>query len=689
EDDDEASDSVGIGEAIVFEDDGPSVAANGNVQLDDDALTGGNPGGTGDDANSTNASGTLGHDFGEDDAGSVEWLETGAPTGFSYLKNGDDLEVRQGSRLVLTITLDTATGAYAVTQNAPIMHPAGDNENNVSLTLNYRVTDGDDDTADGTLVINVDDDTPIINARTDLIYANGSNPAPGGTGVFSYSIGADVHTGTWSQSNSDFASVTLHSGTIAGYAIKSMDVDWQSEDGDTAVFSVSFEYLQDPGAGTWASGSGTLTFDKDAGTYHLSMGNPFPLVPMLETAYSRGFTGYEVNSHQTDKTQPMVSVATVSTQFYAQFTGIKEPGSGTGSNNLKGGTDTPNTLSDGELFTQAATWVSISNVATGVASDTIQKGEVLDMDFFTYNPHGFSSVAPDARIDGVFLKFDGIKRFGASGEDFVVVLKLVNDSGVHTTRAVVVENGDIYNNTMTVPAPYAAIPLDNNDGLVVIERNDYNPEGQTWRIEGMQILTTTEGVNGSGYNLQKAVGSGGGSTGLAMQPFDSVTNDNDVMKITSIGFLSSFTPDADLHFDVAVQDADGDVTATQRLDVSILGNSTFIAGPDTESIQGRIGQGDAFVFNTVADSPATAPDVITGFVSGLDRIDLVAIDAVSGGADDAFTWINAGPFTNTAGQLRYDAATFRLQGDVNGDGNADFVVVLSGVASVAAGDLML
>ena len=38
-------------------------------------------------------------------------------------------------------------------------------ENNQDFTLNYQVTDGDGDTADGTLAINVDDDTPTVSAN--------------------------------------------------------------------------------------------------------------------------------------------------------------------------------------------------------------------------------------------------------------------------------------------------------------------------------------------------------------------------------------------------------------------------------------------------------------------------------------------------------------------------------------------
>ena len=68
----------------------------------------------------------------------------------------------------MTVTLNTATGAYTVTQNAPILHAAGLDENNQEFTLTYRVTDGDSDTADGTLVINVDDDTPTTSANATV-----------------------------------------------------------------------------------------------------------------------------------------------------------------------------------------------------------------------------------------------------------------------------------------------------------------------------------------------------------------------------------------------------------------------------------------------------------------------------------------------------------------------------------------
>ena len=161
-DGDQASTSLDIGTVISFKDDGPSVQPNGLVQLDDDALAGGiagGPGGT-DDVDSANVNGTLNHNFGADGAGSLQWLTSGAPAGFTYQTSGSSLLVKQGATTVLTITLNQATGAYTVTQNAPIQHATADQENNQAFTLSYQVIDKDGDVATGTLSINVDDDTP-------------------------------------------------------------------------------------------------------------------------------------------------------------------------------------------------------------------------------------------------------------------------------------------------------------------------------------------------------------------------------------------------------------------------------------------------------------------------------------------------------------------------------------------------
>ncbi|MCJ9754236.1 tandem-95 repeat protein, partial [Neorhizobium sp. BETTINA12A] len=156
---------------INVDDDIPTIGENSLVQLDDDALTGGNPAGNGDDADSVNATGVLAHSYGADGAGSVLWIGSGLtlPEGFTATpsEDGKVMTIYQGERAVVSITItDTVTGAYEVTQLAPINHPQGTipgTEDNVQFTISYQVTDKDGDAAatPGTLTISVDDDTPV------------------------------------------------------------------------------------------------------------------------------------------------------------------------------------------------------------------------------------------------------------------------------------------------------------------------------------------------------------------------------------------------------------------------------------------------------------------------------------------------------------------------------------------------
>lgn len=104
------------------------------------------------------------------------------------------------------------------------------------------------------------------------------------------------------------------------------------------------------------------------------------------------------------------------------------------------------------------------------------------------------------------------------------------------------------------------------------------------------------------------------------------------------------------------------------------------------------GYDDVFVFQKITDSANNAlSDRITDFHIGEDKIDLSAIDARSTTpANDAFTFITTG-FTNVAAQLRLQtsgADTYVL-GDVNGDGVADFRIILTGNLALTASDFLL
>ena len=123
------------------------------------------------------------------------------------------------------------------------------------------------------------------------------------------------------------------------------------------------------------------------------------------------------------------------------------------------------------------------------------------------------------------------------------------------------------------------------------------------------------------------------------------------------------------------------------------GNDRVRGGAGTDDLYGGSGA-DRFIWDDgeFGGMSRTTADYIGDFHhSEGDKIDLRLVDAVAGGADDAFTWIGTAAFSGVAGQLRYLFAggdTF-IQGDTNGDGKADFLIFLEGSHSLVSGDLLL
>lgn len=130
------------------------------------------------------------------------------------------------------------------------------------------------------------------------------------------------------------------------------------------------------------------------------------------------------------------------------------------------------------------------------------------------------------------------------------------------------------------------------------------------------------------------------------------------------------------------------------------GNDTLLGGSGVDWMEGGAGA-DTFQFDSVGDARGYVlrsdgkhlrPDVIADFVHGTDKIDLAAIDAIAGtAADDAFTFIGPTAFTHQAGQLRYDISGSQvwLYADLNGDGVADFQIVLITPVTPTSTDFIL
>ena len=85
-------------------------------------------------------------------------------------------------------------------------------------------------------------------------------------------------------------------------------------------------------------------------------------------------------------------------------------------------------------------------------------------------------------------------------------------------------------------------------------------------------------------------------------------------------------------------------------------------------------------------------DTILDFERGSDKIALAGMDANTNTlTNDAFTFINSAAFSNTAGELRVELLDngVMVQGDTDGDGIADFQLMVEGVDVLSSTDFFL
>jgi Ca2+-binding RTX toxin-like protein len=128
-----------------------------------------------------------------------------------------------------------------------------------------------------------------------------------------------------------------------------------------------------------------------------------------------------------------------------------------------------------------------------------------------------------------------------------------------------------------------------------------------------------------------------------------------------------------------------------------LGLDTLEGGTGNDTLNGAAGQdmltggagNDRFVFSALADTSTAAPDLITDFVSGVDRIDLSALDAnATLAGDQAFTAVIASTASFTAaGQLKLVGGVLYGNTDANYS-TSELAIRLTGVTSVTLGDFI-
>ena len=133
------------------------------------------------------------------------------------------------------------------------------------------------------------------------------------------------------------------------------------------------------------------------------------------------------------------------------------------------------------------------------------------------------------------------------------------------------------------------------------------------------------------------------------------------------------------------------------------GNDRLVGGTSRDTLTGGSGPGrDVFEYNAFNETGKTAStrDYIVDFVHGVDKIDLLTIDAngtAAGYGTFKFLAAKGAAFTGVKGQLHWfqvnsaNPAADRtfIEGDINGDKRADFQIELKGLKVLAAYDFVL
>ena len=199
-----------------------------------------------------------------------------------------------------------------------------------------------------------------------------------------------------------------------------------------------------------------------------------------------------------------------------------------------------------------------------------------------------------------------------------------------------------------------------------------------------------DSVNGGDGNDRIEAGAKGTKIGLTSVTGIEVITSNGLASVSIVGSTAA----NNLDFTAVTLSGIASINGGGGND-SIFGSAgadTIVGAVGADTLRGN-GGADRFDYNVANDSKSSARDTILDFEDGIDKIDLSGVDAsTTASGNQAFSFLGEGNFTNRAGQLRVDTSNpsqTLVLGDTNGDGTADFAIVLTGSHSLTSGDFFL
>ncbi|MEZ5873581.1 MAG: M10 family metallopeptidase C-terminal domain-containing protein [Hyphomicrobiales bacterium] len=327
-----------------------------------------------------------------------------------------------------------------------------------------------------------------------------------------------------------------------------------------------------------------------------------------------------------------------------------------------------------QAFFQHAATVADSQTSTLASyhNDTLNQSLTItgeNMDQFVGFPTlgTIYTIAFDAPIGTVAYTF--------SFANFVIPVNFVDDFFADLLAETDTITGSAFNDALIRGAGYSYQALDGGDGIDTV---DYSNETDSVFVilnGATDAVVQVNGIEvGTVRNIEKIIGGSGDDhlTGDSLANALYGGDGNDVLS----GGQGADVLDGGAGHDSLFGDSGMD-TLTGG-----LGRDLLTGGADE----------DTFDFNSIAESvKGNNRDQILDFQPGIDKIDLKDIDAKKGGINDQFKWIGKHDFHGKKGELHYikKGGYVIVEGDITGNGKANFQIKVDGVSKLIADDFHL
>ena len=494
------------------------------------------------------------------------------------------------------------------------------------------------------------------------------------------------------------------SGRVDGHDITNTQVTWVDESASQVFYTFSFDYLPGPNSSIVQTATGIVTVNKAEGTFYFDIDEPIK----GETTYSTSSPDATFNYDRLGNKSPEIVVQQYDDHFYGVLTARSaEPPSDT--NDLLAGGD--HVFTPGEVFDSTSeAYLNIATSTVGANSDTMQAGELLNFDFYAVNPvlgtvsppqdstAGIDAAAQRAYASKVNITLDQIN---VGQEDVAIVLKLYNaDTDTSTTRLLLANAASDY--VLDAATGYR---------VVSVGKDDY--DSAHYQISGVQILSSTENVTGTGYSLSSHEAVTLSADGRDMAD----SSDSDVFKIIKIDIQTESTATFDTDLVFAGQVVDGDLDAKSfSFKVHLEAESNILSAPGSmDALNGTPGADIFEVLSGTSSLDLKDAQYILGYTNNFQtQLDTLKLGLAGDATAATGNYVEAGTAvtdytaalaaanlalaalngTSAQSQLyafEYDARNGYLFEDTDSDGAADQVVVLVGIDKdgLNAGDIIV